>query len=36
VPYVAHQLAALRKIPVDEVARLTSANFEHLFRAVRS
>jgi TatD DNase family protein len=36
VPYVAHQLAALRKMPVDEVARLTSANFEHLFRAVRS
>jgi TatD DNase family protein len=32
VPYVARQLAELRKMPVDEVARLTSANFEHLFR----
>jgi TatD DNase family protein len=35
VPYVAHQLAELRKIPVDEVARVTSANFERLFREVR-
>ena len=32
VPYVAAQVAELRKMPVEEVARVTSANFEHLFR----
>lgn len=31
VPYVAHQLARLRQMPVEEVARVTSANFERLF-----
>jgi len=35
VPYVARQLADLRKIPVEDVARLTSANFERLFPAVQ-
>jgi TatD DNase family protein len=35
VPYVARQLAELRKIPVEDVARLTSANFERLFPAVQ-
>jgi TatD DNase family protein len=36
VPYVARQLAELRKMPVEEVASLTSANFERLFPGVRS
>src|SRR4029453_9356321 len=36
VPYVARQLAALRKIPVEDVARMTSANFERLFPAVQT
>lgn len=31
VPYVAHHLAQVRKMPVEEVARVTSANFERLF-----
>lgn len=31
VPYVAGQLAMLRGLPVQEVGRLTSANFERLF-----
>lgn len=31
VPYVAHQLAQLRQMPVEEVAQVTSANFERLF-----
>jgi TatD DNase family protein len=36
VPLVARQLAELRKMPLEDVARVTSANFEHLFRRVRS
>jgi TatD DNase family protein len=32
VPYVARQIAELRHLPVEEVARVTSANFERLFR----
>lgn len=36
VPYVAHQLASLRKIPVEEVASMTSRNFERLFRGVNA
>ncbi len=36
VPYVAHQLAQLRQVPVEEVARITSANFERLFWRVDS
>jgi TatD DNase family protein len=32
VPYVAAQVAEVRKMPVEEVARVTSANFERLFR----
>lgn len=35
VPYVARQLAELRKMPLEEVARVTSTNFEHLFRGVK-
>jgi len=36
VPYVARQLAELRKMPVEEVASVTSTNFERLFRGVNS
>jgi TatD DNase family protein len=36
VPYVARQLAELRKVPVEEVASVTSANFERLFPGVTS
>jgi TatD DNase family protein len=36
VPYVAQQIAQLRGLPVEEVARVTSANFERLFPAVKS
>ena len=32
VPLVAQQIAALKGIPVEEVARATSANFERLFK----
>ena len=32
VPLVAKQIAALKGIPVEEVARATSANFERLFK----
>ena len=32
VPYVASQLAAVKGIPVEEVAAATSTNFERLFR----
>ena len=32
VPFVAQQIAALKGIPVEEVARATSANFERLFK----
>ena len=34
VPYVAQQVAQLRGLPVEEVGRVTSANFERLFRGV--
>lgn len=36
VPYVARQLAALRNLPVQEIAELTSRNFERLFTGVNS
>ena len=36
VPYVAKQLAQLRNMPVEEIAAVTSANFEHLFAGVKS
>ncbi|HSH90820.1 MAG TPA: TatD family hydrolase [Ramlibacter sp.] len=36
VPFVAKQIAELRKLPVEEVASLTSANFERLFSAMNS
>lgn len=32
VPYVAQQLALLKGSPVEEIARVTSENFEHLFQ----
>jgi TatD DNase family protein len=32
VPHIAARLAELKGLPVDEVARVTSANFERLFR----
>ena len=31
VPYVAQQLAEVRRLPVDEIGSITSANFERLF-----
>jgi TatD DNase family protein len=34
VPYVAQQIAALRKLPVEAVAEATSRNFETLFKEV--
>jgi TatD DNase family protein len=34
VPYVARQLADLRKLPVEEIAEVTSTNFECLFKGV--
>jgi TatD DNase family protein len=36
VPLVARQLAEIRKMPVEDVARVTSVNFECLFRDVKS
>ena len=36
VPYVARQIAEVRKVPVEEVAAATSANFERLFAGVQS
>lgn len=36
VPWVAKALAELRGLPVEEVAQVTSANFERLFPVVRS
>jgi TatD DNase family protein len=36
VPYVASQIAELRRMPVEEVAHVTSTNFERLFRRVQS
>jgi TatD DNase family protein len=34
VPLVAAQLASLRKLPIEEVARITSDNFDNLFKGV--
>lgn len=36
VPYVAKQIAAVRGLPVEEIAALTSANFDALFKGVVS
>jgi TatD DNase family protein len=36
VPYVAAQIAELRKLPLERVAELTSSNFERLFSGVTS
>jgi TatD DNase family protein len=36
VPYVAAQIATLRGMAVEEVGRVTSANFERLFRGVKT
>ncbi len=36
VPYVAKQIAAVRSLPVEEIAALTSANFDALFKGVVS
>ncbi len=35
VPFVARQIAQLRQLPVEEVAAVTSANFERLFPQAR-
>ncbi|MDO8278462.1 MAG: TatD family hydrolase [Burkholderiaceae bacterium] len=34
VPYVAQQLAQIKKLPVEEIAEATSRNFERLFKDV--
>jgi TatD DNase family protein len=34
VPHVAAQLAAIRKLPLEQIAELTSRNFETLFKGV--
>jgi len=34
VPYVASELARVRQVPLDEIARVTSANFDRLFNLV--
>ena len=36
VPYVAKQLAELKNLPVEDIAQLTSRNFERLFSGVNS
>ena len=36
VPYVARQIAELRQLPVEQIAELTSTNFEQLFRGVKT
>ena len=36
VPYVAQQIAELRNVPVEAIAKATSDNFETLFRDVKS
>jgi TatD DNase family protein len=36
VPYVAKQLAQLRGLPVEDIGRITSENFERLFKPVQS
>jgi TatD DNase family protein len=35
VPYVARQIAELRGLPIEEIASVTSTNFEQLFQAAR-
>jgi len=35
VPYVAEQIAQLRQLPVADIARATSDNFDTLFRDVK-
>jgi TatD DNase family protein len=32
VPYVAGELARVRQVPLEDIARVTSANFERLFK----
>jgi len=36
VPFVAQQIAELRQMPVEDIAKATSDNFETLFREVNS
>ncbi len=36
VPHVAKQLSTLRQLPVEEIAEITSRNFERLFSGVQS
>lgn len=36
VPYVARQLAELRKIPLEQIAQITSLNFNQLFKGVET
>jgi TatD DNase family protein len=36
VPFVAKQLAVLKNLPVEDIAELTSRNFERLFKGVQS
>ncbi|RYF35402.1 MAG: DNAase, partial [Comamonadaceae bacterium] len=36
VPYVARQIAALRQLPVEAIAQVTSDNFEALFTGVKA
>jgi TatD DNase family protein len=36
VPFVARQIADIVKLPVEDIARATSANFERLFKGVQS
>ncbi len=36
VPYVARQLAEIKKCPLEEIAQATSTNFERLFSGVKS
>jgi TatD DNase family protein len=36
VPYVAKQIAELRKLPIEAVAAATSDNFETLFKGVKT
>ena len=36
VPFVAQQLAELHQLPVEEIGRITSANFEALFREAQT
>ena len=36
VPFVARQIAELRKLPVEAIGEATSLNFETLFKGVKS